>query len=67
MTQIRVRQDCPSCSGWGWVGKDRTARTACRRCDGTGVVELWITLSELRRRMEEPEPVPANEKEGRHG
>lgn len=55
MTQVMVRQDCPACSGWGWVGKDASSRATCRRCNGAGSVEIWITVSELRRRMEEEE------------
>lgn len=59
MTQVKVRQPCSVCSGWGWVGKqDPKTRATCRRCDGTGVVEVWITLSELRRRIDEEEREP---------
>ena len=50
--EIWVRMDCSVCrgSGEGYSGRN------CKRCDGSGKVNNWVTINELRVLLAEEQP-----------
>jgi len=57
---IHVREECPKCKGSKIDDKypsgeinGQTLYISCSTCGGTGLYEFWISLGDLKERLEE--------------